>query len=216
MATTRKIVRQGVVFFVLQLTAAVTFFSDSLILSALVGPEAVPTIAVPARLFSYVSLGVGVLLTPLWPAYAEALSRGDHSWVKAALRKSLWFALGISVVGSLFLNLFADLIFHTWVGPEYAVDRRIIAALGFWTVIESVGMAVAMFLNGASILRPQLVIAPVLLVTSLVLRIVLLKNIGVLGLPLATIAAYLVTTLIPYAILLPGLVRGVTSTYDAK
>ncbi len=49
----------------------------------------VPQYAVPARLFAFIGVLVAMLIGPLWPAYGEALTRGDISWVKRTLQRTL-------------------------------------------------------------------------------------------------------------------------------
>ena len=36
-------------------------------------------------------------ITPLWPAYGEALARGDVTWMRKAFLISFWLTLAITV-----------------------------------------------------------------------------------------------------------------------
>ena len=69
-------------FLVLQLGVSIFYGSDNIIITHLLGPDAVAGYAVPERMFSLISTLLAMALMPLWPAYAEAAARGDHSWVR--------------------------------------------------------------------------------------------------------------------------------------
>ncbi|MBK9986606.1 MAG: oligosaccharide flippase family protein [Betaproteobacteria bacterium] len=93
-AATRKIVKTGLLFFILQITASVAFASDNIIIAKMLGAEAVGHYAVPEKLFNMIPMALGMVLMPLWPASAEAIGRGDGAWVRKA-EKSMILAFWI-------------------------------------------------------------------------------------------------------------------------
>jgi O-antigen/teichoic acid export membrane protein len=80
-----RMLRLGVLFLVLQVVSAVAFFSDNLVAAHVLGAAAVTQYAVPRRMFDAVAMIVAMYVTPLWPAYGEAISRGDVPWVRHTL-----------------------------------------------------------------------------------------------------------------------------------
>jgi O-antigen/teichoic acid export membrane protein len=99
----RDVLQVGGALFALQACAAITSFSDSILISIVLGPESVADVAVPSRLFSVVSLGVAILLTPLWPAYTDALARGEIEWVKRTFRRSLMIVALLALPGAVIM-----------------------------------------------------------------------------------------------------------------
>ena len=89
-----KILKLGLLFFVLQCAFALSYTSDNIVIAQILGAAAVAAYAVPQKLFSVVSLGIGMATGPLWPAYGEAIARGDVAWVRRAFRGSLWLDPG--------------------------------------------------------------------------------------------------------------------------
>jgi Na+-driven multidrug efflux pump len=79
----------------------------------------------------------------------------------------------------------------------------LLVALGVWKVLEGAGLALAMYLNGAGIIRLQLVTACVTAAAALVAKPLMVQEWGVVGAPLATAAAYLAFTLLPLVLWLP-------------
>jgi len=80
-ASAQSVTRVGLSFLALQLVVAMTSAADGLVIARVLGPEVVAAYAIPDRLFSQVSSVLMLLMAPLWPAYGEALARGDRHWV---------------------------------------------------------------------------------------------------------------------------------------
>jgi hypothetical protein len=73
----------------------------------------------------------------------------------------------------------------------------LLIGLALWKIIEAGGNAVAMLLNGANIVRPQVVIAIVTGICAFALKIVLVGQIGVSGAVWATIIAFCLIAIAP-------------------
>ena len=133
--------RTGSLFFVLQIVVAVAYSSDSFIIAQLKGAGAVADYAVPEKLFSLVPLLMTMVLMPLWPAYGEAIARGDTAWVRITLKRSIVLAAGSAAVMAFLLVLLAPQILHWWVGSAVAPPLLLLVAFGAWKVIEAAGSA---------------------------------------------------------------------------
>jgi O-antigen/teichoic acid export membrane protein len=203
----RQLLGTGGQFLVLQLAVAVLVYSDSLVIASVLGASQVATYAVPEKLFSIISVLLATLLIPLWPAYGEAIARRDTAWVKRTLKRSLGMALGVSLLGSLLLVAAGPPLIALWVGPAVEVPMSLLVVLGVWKVLEGAGLALAMFLNGAGIIRLQLFTACLTAAAALVAKPLLVQHLGIVGAPLATVAVYLALTLVPLLLLLPRLGR---------
>jgi len=200
-----RMLRLGVLFLVLQVVSAVAFFSDNLVAAHVLGAASVTQYAVPRRMFDAVAMVVAMYVTPLWPAYGEAIARGDVPWVRRTLVRSTarmaLFALGCGVV----LVAFGRPILHLWVGPLVTPPLSLLAGFAVWTVLASAGSAVAAFLNGAGRLRFQVVTAVAMGIAALTLKILLARSVGLSGIIWGTVAAYTVCTAIPMARYIPRL-----------
>jgi O-antigen/teichoic acid export membrane protein len=206
-----RILRLGASFFVLQAVMAAAFFSDNLVAARLLGAAAVAQYAVPQKLFEVVGLVAGMFLGPLWPAYSEAIARGDLGWVKRTLRRSLAAAAVLTGGVALALVLSGGAILRLWAGPSITPTPLLLAGLGVWVVLSNIGTALAMFLNGANAVRLQVVCAVLMGGTALVLKIVLTQRVGIAGLVWATVIAYLMCTLLPLGTALPRLLSTLES-----
>src|SRR5229473_8489442 len=89
----RRLSGLGSMFLFLQISICLAFLSDNIIVAHVISASAVAQYAVPQRMFGIVSILIGLLLGPLWPAYAEAVARGDYEWARRTFRRSILYAV---------------------------------------------------------------------------------------------------------------------------
>lgn len=177
----KKILRLGMMFFFLQCAVAVGFTSDNIVIAQVLGAAAVAAYAVPQKLFSLVAMLVGMGIAPLWPAYGEALARGDVSWVRRVFVGSLWLAFGLSVALCATMMLAGRWILKVALGRTLDAPMSLLIALGAWGVISAVSGPIAILLNGAGAIKVQAIIAIIASSTNLTLSILLTRRFGVIG-----------------------------------
>jgi O-antigen/teichoic acid export membrane protein len=201
------LMRSGFLFLVLQMSVVVAFATDTLVLAQIVGPDAVAQYGVALRLFE-VPLGlVAIATTPLWPAYGEAIARGDLAWVTTTLRRSIVVAVLVSVPAASILVVFGDRISAAWVGSAVFLPLSLLLAFGLWAIQRSIGHAVSMFLNGANQIRLQAIAATVMAIANIGLSIWLTARIGVAGVVWGTAISYGFLVLVPMAVYVPRVLQ---------
>jgi O-antigen/teichoic acid export membrane protein len=206
----KRIIRLGVLFFLLQIAAAFAFSSDNIVAAQILGPKAVTLYSISMKLFGIAPMILSMVLYPLWPAYGESISRGDIVWVKKTLKRSFVAAILITGVPSLILALFGVQIIRLWVGPAMIPPLILLAGFAVSTTIQAGGNAVAMFLNGSNIIGVQTGLALLMSVSAIIAKIVLAKKIGLPGIVWGTIIAYVIFTAIPLGFYVPRLLHKLT------
>lgn len=188
--TARALLRIGSFFLVLQIAVAVSYESDALVLTQILGPAAVTTFSVTMRVFLVVPAFANLVLAPLWPAYGEAISRGDAGWVRQTLGRAVKGGLLLSVSGAAVLALIARPFIDLWAGfrPPYLL----VVAAAIWVVVMTLGAVLAAFLNGARVIRAQIMLAVLLMGVNLGLSIAFTRWIGLSGVIWGSITAQLV------------------------
>ena len=202
--TARRLLRIGSLFFVLQIAVAVAYESDALVLTQILGPSAVTTYAVTMRVFLVVPVLAGFVLAPLWPAYGEAISRGDAEWVRRTLRRAVRGGLLLSVSGATILALVARPFIHLWAGFRPPV--LLVVAVALWMIVMTTAAVLAAFLNGARVIRPQVFLAIAMMLTNLGLSIVFTRWVGVSGVVWGSIAAQLGVVVIVSTTIIPRVI----------
>jgi O-antigen/teichoic acid export membrane protein len=202
-----RVLRVGALFFVLQAAGAAAFLSDNLVAAHVLGAAAVTQYAVPAKLFDVLAIVTGLVLSPLWPAYGESIARGDIRWVRRTLKRSLVAVALFTGVAASLLAVAGAPIVRAWTGAAVHPTPLLLAGLAVWAVLSNTGTTLAMFLNGANVVRAQVVCAVFMGLAALTLKLVLAPRIGLPGIVWGTVAAYTLCTLIPLAACLPSILR---------
>ncbi len=190
-----KILKLGLMFFVLQCAFAVAYSSDNIVIAQVLGAAAVAAYAVPQKLFSFVSMVVGMGITPLWPAYGEALARGDVAWVRKAFLSSLWLTLAITVPLCTLLALAGPWILRIAVGKSLNAPMSLLVTLAVWGVVNSVSSVIAVLLNGTGVLKAVTITSVFAGLSNLALSIVFTRRFGVMGVCLGSIITQMLITL---------------------
>jgi len=191
----KKILRLGLMFFVLQCCVVAAYTSDNIVITQIMGAAAVAAYAVPRKLFAFPLAIVGMAINSLWPAYGEAISRGDVSWVRRTFIGSLWLVLGITVPSCIFLVTAGPWILRVFFGKSLSVSMSLLVVLAVWAVVDMVSTAVAIMMNGIGILRIQMFVAPPVSIINLALSIYLTRYFGLVGVCMGSIIAQSCLTL---------------------
>ncbi|GLQ88533.1 lipopolysaccharide biosynthesis protein [Dyella flagellata] len=210
----RTIRREGLLFFVLQLAAALAFSADLPLISLLRGAEDAGRYAIAQRLFGAISIGLSLVWVPLWPVYRQALAAHSKDWVLRTLRRSAMAATSVAACLGLVFAVGFPQIVGLWVHRALNLSPWMLAGFAVWVVIEALGTSIATFLNAASIMRLQIVLAVAFGILCISLKAAVAANYGIAPLPWATVITYATVSLIPTLVLLRKLIRtALTKTY---
>ena len=149
---------------------ALIYGSDNLIITQFLGPEAVTQYAIPYQMFGLSLAVFNIVIAPLWPAYGEAIARGDIAWVQKALKRSLKTILLSTGVVSVSLVIFGNQLLNIWVGPKVSPSLLLNLGLGFWMILLTFGSTMSILLNAANIFRFQIIFMSLTVVSSLILK----------------------------------------------
>ena len=203
----QRITNLGVLFFLVQLVVAISFSGDNFIIAHMLGAASVPVFSVPQRIFSLITVLTSVLVAPLWPAYGEAIARGDMDWVHRTLTRTLIIVFSMTVAVSFALVLLAPRLLLLWVGPGIHPSLLLMFGLAALTVVQSLSGTMQAFLNGAGAMRFQATIHGVFLFACLGLKLWLVRRYGAAGVPWATVTTYTLLIVVPSALYMPGVLR---------
>jgi O-antigen/teichoic acid export membrane protein len=189
-----KILKLGLLFFVLQCAVTVSFTSDNIVIAQVMGAAAVALYAVPQKLFSTVSMVIGMANAPLWPAYGEAIARRDVAWVRRVFFASMRVTLAISVPLCTLLALAGPWILRVAVGKSLHASVSLLVVLAVWAIINAISTVIAMLLNGAGVLKAQAIVWVFSSLANLALSIYFTRRLGVIGVCLGSIISQLTIT----------------------
>jgi O-antigen/teichoic acid export membrane protein len=180
-AAARKILNTGLMFFLLQICGAFTLPLDLIIITQILGPEAVTQYSVPFRLFLLVITVANMFVMPLWPAYGEAYSRGDVNWVKTTLYHSLGYsmlAFGPVVLG---LAILGKIVVRVWVGSQVHPSWTLLAGMAIYAITLIFYNPISTFLSGINKMQFQVTVGLIQAVAAAGLKIVMARSMGLPG-----------------------------------
>ncbi len=205
---TRFVAGSGVLFLLLGVAGAVAYQTDALVISHVLGPSDVTTYSLALRLFAIPGLAVSFVLAPLWPAFGDAFARRDVAWVRQTLRRAIVWGAAVNIPGALLLVLLGQWLVDLWVGEgEVAVPTLLLVSFALWTVLNTVSGPLAMLLNGAHVVRFQVICAIAMAVLNLPLSIVLTEWLGVAGPILGSAIAQSLCIVVPSLVYTHRLLR---------
>jgi O-antigen/teichoic acid export membrane protein len=202
-----RIRREGQLFFVLQLAAAIAFGLDLALVTRAAGAEAAGGFAVVQRAFSVVSLSLSLLWVPLWPTYRQALAGGHREWVTRTFRRSLIGAFGYALLAAAVVAGSLLAARHQGVAMVQHAGLGLIIGFAAWTIVDAVGGAISTFFNAASIMRYQVIVATVLAAACLFAKVWTIGRFGPTAAPWTAFVVYVSLNLVPTALLGRRLVR---------
>lgn len=194
----KRFFRYGILFFILSIGGAVAWDSDYMIISKVVGPRAVAIYAIAVRLFQLVQLPLQMINTPLWAAYADAFASHAHGFLRRTLIRAMVLTVVLAIFGVIFLTVFHKFIIHVWVRKDIALPTALVYCMAAWVVIQCVGNAFAMYLNGVRVVSPQVIVVVAFCVLAIPLKIVGAKTYGSVGVVTTTMVVYLLCVTLPY------------------
>lgn len=180
----------GSVFFVLQLGSLVLFQTDNIVITRVLGPEAVTEFNVTHKLFSIVTMVFTIIVTPYWSAFTDAYTKGDYAWIEANLKlvRKLWLIVTFLVVPVIWL--LSPWIFEIWIGGTVPVSSLLSISMACY-VIGITGMMVnCYFLNGVGKVRIQLILYLIVCIVNIPLSVLLCRLIGVSGVVLSNVLMF--------------------------
>lgn len=177
----KKMASTSGLFLVLQISGLIAFQSDNLIIAHYLGAGAVAVYAVAFKIFSLPTLIMSLFLNALWPAYAEANSRGDKKWIYDSFRKSLRYSVIIVLPLSLILLFTGKWLIAKWVGSSIVPSWDLLLGLFFWAVLTIFGGNFAVVLNGLGIIKFQVITSVSMAIINIIVSVWLVQLIGISG-----------------------------------
>ncbi|MDA9146325.1 oligosaccharide flippase family protein [Gammaproteobacteria bacterium] len=186
------VLRTGLVFFLMQISVALAFQSDAIVLIQVLGQEPYGDFAVVQKLFFLITSVVLAAIAGLWAAFGDAIATKDFYWVRRALFKASLISLCVAGACVIVLSWQMASLLEVWLGVRLHVPWQLLTVLSLWVVIESVANVMAAFMNAANILKAQVAIGAIMAMIAFLLKWPLVDYLGAYGSTLATLITYLV------------------------
>jgi O-antigen/teichoic acid export membrane protein len=203
--TAKEVIADGGFFLILQLAGTVVLSIDSLLIVHWFGPVSLTEYSLVARLYQIAPALGAVWFAPLWPAYAEAIARGDARWARKSLSSSTGLATACSALIAITVSFSIRPLVLLWTHTAIKPSTWLITGFAVCTVIQTGTSAIAAYLNGSNYIRGQAVLVIIQAALSVVLKVVLSRFIGSAAIVWGTSLAFMLSVIPAYAYLVPKL-----------
>jgi O-antigen/teichoic acid export membrane protein len=209
------LLRQGTGFFLLQLCWIAQHQTGTVLVAIFVGPAEAAIFGVVTQLSQVVySVFLGIV-QPQWPAYGEALSRGDWGWVKASYRATtvVGVLLALGFAGAMLVA--GDMALDTWTrGAIDSASPSMVAAISATIALRMWVDARSTVLSAAGVVGPQLLVYGSHALLGLALGVLFagVLDLGAAGVAWAQVVGGLATSAWGYAWLTRRFEARVTAT----
>lgn len=187
--TAGEMLRLGSVFLWLNVLAFNWWLVDPIVILRSLGPEAVTGYGAMQRLFAVALVGQ-YLVMPLWPAFGEALARGDHGWVRSTLRRALRFTLLLTAGLGLGLVLFGRPLTRLWLRSAYEPAWSLLIGMAALNLLLIVAWNLSGVLIHGKFLKRQTGWYTVAAGLALGLKLLLVRHWGLSGVVWASVIAF--------------------------
>lgn len=153
----RELIKQGMLFFILQISGVVLFMSSNILISRFFSPENVTPYQITYRYFSIILLVFGIVSTPYWTATTDAFVKKDKKWIIKSGKRLNIITIGICF-GAILMLLLSEPVYKIWIGDDINIPLSLTIAMSAYVIILVISLRFSCILNGLGKLRLQLIL----------------------------------------------------------
>lgn len=193
-ALVRRVLPSSATFFAIDVAALFVFQLDKFLLIRFAGPAEVADYDLATRVFLLANSVLTLVLNPLWPAFGEAMKRGDAAWSRKALKRISTLSAAAMAALTLVAVLYGKPAIRLWAHNQtFDPNPALFAVLGAYFAVRAWTDSHTILLFSADEQRAMLWVAGAHAIMNVALAFVFGPSLGAVGVSLASLLAYLVT-----------------------
>ena len=170
----------GAKFFLIQIQVIVLFQATNILISNLSGPNDVTSYNIAYKYLSVALMFFNIILTPLWPAFTDAYTKKDFSWMRKVYNKML-LLWSISAVCIVLMVIASSFVYKLWIGDKAQISLWMTIAVAVYMIINSLDSLQVFLINGTGCIRLQTYVTLVGLILHIPLSFFIGHYIGCYG-----------------------------------
>lgn len=177
--------------FVLGISSRLLYYSDYVVIGALLGAAAIAPYEVAYKLCFLSTYVFSIISGTMFPKCAELHAIGEMARLRIIYLRITKISLMIVAAAGVFLMLYGESLVQVWVGEGNFAGMGVITVLVVMNVFHAIGTPAAMILQSSG-RNQRLMYAEILnAALNLLLSIMLVKWMGLVGAALGTLVAHL-------------------------
>ena len=191
----RQILTLGAAFFIIQISNLFLFQSNNIIISNIIGPEAVPEYYIVNKYLSILLFAFTIITTPFWSAVTDAYTKKDIAWIKNVKSKLVRIYCGFILL-AIVMIIISPLFFNIWLGDKMEISTYLVILLSVFLLLQMYSNIFLSIINGIGKIKLQFYISILLPFIYVPLAIVMGKNMGIYGVVISGIIMMLIYVII--------------------
>ena len=170
----------GSKFFLIQAQIVVLYQCTNILISNLSGPSDVISYNIAYKYITISMMILTIIMAPLWPAFTEAYTKNDYSWMKNVYNKmcKLWGGLTVIVI---LMIIVSPIVYQLWIGEKAHVPLIMTVLIGIYTIVHSWGIIQVNMINGVGAIKLQTYITLIGLIVHIPLSLFLGRYVSCYG-----------------------------------
>lgn len=170
----------GSKFFLIQIQVVVLYQCTNILISNLSGPADVTSYNIAYKYITIAMMILTIMMAPLWPAFTEAYTKQDYTWMKNVYNKmcKLW---GVLVIAVILMIVVSPVVYKLWIGNKASIPLIMTVLIGIYTIIHSWDVIQINMINGIGTIKLQTHITLLGLMAHIPLSLFLGRYIGCYG-----------------------------------
>ena len=191
----RQILTLGAAFFIIQISNLFLFQSNNIIISNIIGPEAVPEYYIVNKYLSILLFAFTIITTPFWSAVTDAYTKKDIAWIKNVKSKLVRIYCGFILL-AIVMIIISPLFFNIWLGDKMEISTYLVILLSVFLLLQMYSNIFLSIINGIGKIKLQFYISILLPFIYVPLAIVMGKHMGIYGVVISGIIMMLIYVII--------------------
>ena len=144
----------GVKFFLINIQVVVMFQTTNILISNISGPNDVTAYNISYKYINIALMVYNIILTPLWPAFTDAYTKKDFTWMKSIYKKMMkvWAVSAMIIV---MMVLVSPWIYKLWIGNKAVIPYAMTTIVALYTILYSLFQLPITLINGIGCVRLQ-------------------------------------------------------------
>lgn len=176
----KELFGMGIKFFIIQMQLIVLYQSTNLIISHISGASAVGEYNIAYKYLSITPMIFNLIITPIWPAFTDAHTMKDYSWMKRIYKKTCLIYLLVFI--ALLLQIFlAPYFYKIWIGDQLSIPTMMTISTALFLMINTWDSMQVYMINGVGAVKLQTMVVLIGLIFHIPLAFFLGDRIGASG-----------------------------------
>lgn len=150
-----NLMKLGIKFFIIQVAGVIQWQLTNFLIIRYFGAVSVTEYNIAYKYLSVLYMVWGIMLTPVWAATTDAMTKGEYTWIRHTIDKFLKAFVLFTACGFLMVVL-SPWVYDIWIGNKVSIPIMLSTAVLIYNLTLMFGGVFVNILNGCGILKLQM------------------------------------------------------------